>query len=45
MAGMNAFLQKPFTEEMLLSAILTVTGNKIQPYFGEAVVTDNKAGW
>jgi CheY-like chemotaxis protein/HPt (histidine-containing phosphotransfer) domain-containing protein len=25
-AGMNAFLQKPFTEEMLLSAILSVTG-------------------
>jgi signal transduction histidine kinase/CheY-like chemotaxis protein/HPt (histidine-containing phosphotransfer) domain-containing protein len=40
--GINAFLQKPFTEEMLLSSILTVTGNKIQPYFGEAVVTDNK---
>ncbi len=26
-AGMNAFLQKPFSEEMLLTTILSVTGN------------------
>jgi CheY-like chemotaxis protein len=41
-AGINAFLQKPFTEEMLLSSILKVTGNKIRSDFDEAVVTDNK---
>ena len=40
--GINAFLQKPFTEEMLLSSILKVTGNKIHPYFDETVVTDNR---
>lgn len=43
-AGMNAFLQKPFTEEMLLSTILAVTGNKTQPDFIEAGNTDNKPG-
>jgi signal transduction histidine kinase/CheY-like chemotaxis protein/HPt (histidine-containing phosphotransfer) domain-containing protein len=29
-AGMSAFLQKPFTEEMLLATILTVVANKSQ---------------
>jgi signal transduction histidine kinase/HPt (histidine-containing phosphotransfer) domain-containing protein len=29
-AGMNAFLQKPFTEEMLLTTIMTVTENNTQ---------------
>ena len=41
-AGMNAFLQKPFTEEMLLSAILAVTGNKIQPDLIEAGIAGGK---
>ena len=27
-AGMNAFLQKPFTEEMLLTTILAVIGKR-----------------
>jgi CheY-like chemotaxis protein/HPt (histidine-containing phosphotransfer) domain-containing protein len=43
-AGMNAFLQKPFTEEMLLSAIMTVTGNKTRTDFIEAGIADNKHG-
>jgi len=43
-AGMNAFLQKPFTEEMLLSAILEVTGNKSESDFNEAGIINNKPG-
>jgi signal transduction histidine kinase/response regulator of citrate/malate metabolism len=39
-AGINAFLQKPFSEEMLLSAIMAVTGNKSQDELGEALNTD-----
>jgi signal transduction histidine kinase/CheY-like chemotaxis protein/HPt (histidine-containing phosphotransfer) domain-containing protein len=41
-AGINAFLQKPFTEEILLSAIMAVTVNKTKPVFNEVVNTDNK---
>jgi signal transduction histidine kinase/HPt (histidine-containing phosphotransfer) domain-containing protein len=40
-AGINAFLQKPFTEEMLLSAIITGTGDKIQLTIDETGSTDN----
>jgi HPt (histidine-containing phosphotransfer) domain-containing protein len=34
-AGMNAFLQKPFSEEMLLTTILSVTGNSSGITFAE----------
>lgn len=40
-AGMNAFLQKPFTEEMLLTTILTVLENDpefVLPYSGKAEI-------
>jgi signal transduction histidine kinase/CheY-like chemotaxis protein/HPt (histidine-containing phosphotransfer) domain-containing protein len=43
-AGINTFLQKPFTEEMLLSSILAVTGNNTQPDLIEADITNNKQG-
>jgi CheY-like chemotaxis protein/HPt (histidine-containing phosphotransfer) domain-containing protein len=39
-AGMSSFLQKPFTEEMLLTSILTVTENKTQ--VPAAGITDNE---
>jgi signal transduction histidine kinase/CheY-like chemotaxis protein/HPt (histidine-containing phosphotransfer) domain-containing protein len=42
--GIKAFLQKPFTEEMLLSAILTVAVSKIQPELLKAENTDIKPG-
>jgi CheY-like chemotaxis protein len=38
-AGMNAFIQKPFTEEMLLTTIMAVTENYTQMEF--AYNTDN----
>jgi signal transduction histidine kinase/CheY-like chemotaxis protein len=41
-AGINAFLQKPFTEEMLLSAIMAMTGIKTGSDFNETGITANK---
>jgi HPt (histidine-containing phosphotransfer) domain-containing protein len=40
-AGMNAFLQKPFTEEMLLTTILAVTENNTQLTIADNVDTGN----
>lgn len=40
-AGMNAFLQKPFTEELLLKTILNVMGKSTDIQFTEAPITDN----
>ncbi|MGB8490356.1 MAG: ATP-binding protein [Bacteroidales bacterium] len=39
-AGMNTFLQKPFTEEMLLSAILSVTENR-EPDVSKIIKDEN----
>lgn len=35
--GMNAFLQKPFTEEMLLTTILSLSGNKLNEQIDKSV--------
>jgi signal transduction histidine kinase/CheY-like chemotaxis protein/HPt (histidine-containing phosphotransfer) domain-containing protein len=40
-AGMNAFLQKPFTEEMLLTTIMAVTENNTQLTFAHKVDSGN----
>jgi signal transduction histidine kinase/DNA-binding response OmpR family regulator len=40
-AGMNAFLQKPFTEEMLLTTIMAVTENNTQLTIADNVDTGN----
>ncbi len=40
-AGMNAFLQKPFTEEMLLTTIMAVTENNAQLTIAENVDNGN----
>lgn len=39
-AGINSFLSKPFTEDMLLSVLLSVTGSKEEPAIIETATTD-----
>lgn len=41
-AGMNFHLRKPFTEHMLLSAILTVKGNEAIASNDETITSENK---
>lgn len=41
-AGMNAFLQKPFTEEMLLTTIMAVRQNAVDIIFEDPVETEGK---
>ncbi len=45
-AGMNAFLQKPFTEEMLLKTILSLEGNNTNALIKNSVVEEkeNRSG-
>ena len=42
--GFDGILQKPFTEEQLLSTILAVTGGKIQPEYIDTGITGPKSG-